>query len=341
MSTGSGYGSSTFISNLINNNVATMATTLAFSNTYRTNRENPTLGIPANFFVANPNAAFVRVLGNNSMSNYNSLQLEFRRRFSRGLQFQADYTFAKAITDASGALGNSQSDLANFRTLRNTRLDRVRSPQDQTHRFVATALYELPFGSGRHFLNTHGAVNQVLGGWSLGSIVTWQTRPPWYVVSGRNTFNTTSAAGNKLGDPAQLVGISFADFKNALGVFRTPAGVFFINPNLLNIQTNAAGQVISSQLKPGLLAAPAPGTFGNFPTNSLSGPRYFNLDLSIVKRWKVTERATVELKSSMINVLNRANFSFGNQTFDSTTFGLITSTSGNPRVINFQITGRW
>jgi hypothetical protein len=95
------------------------------------------------------------------------------------------------------------------------------------------------------------------------------------------------------------------------------------------------------QPKAGLMAAPAPGTFGNFPINSLSGPRYFNLDLSLVKRWRITERLGLELKSSAINVLNHPSFVFGNQTFDSTNFGQITSTSGNPRIVNFQITGRF
>ncbi len=336
---GSAWASSGFINNLLNNNVGSMAATLAFSNTYRTNRETASVGIPANFFVANPNASFIRLLGNNSMSNYHSLQAELRRRFSNGLQFQADYTWAKALTDAPGALGNNQSDLVNFRTLRNPGLDRVRSSQDQTHRFVANGVYELPFGSGKKWLSGHGVSNQVFGGWSTGLIVTWQTRPPWYVLSGRTTFSTTNAGGNKTADPAQLVGISFDEFKKNLGVFKTSAGVFFVNPTLLDIKTDpVTGKFISSQLKAGLMAAPAPGTFGNFPINSLSGPRFFDVDFSILKRWKVTERFGLELKSSMTNVLNRANFVFGNQTFDSTNFGQITSTSNNARIVNFQFT---
>ena len=337
LSAANSYGNTTFIDNLINNNVATMASTLAFSNTYRTNRENPALLIPANFFVANPNANFIQILGNNSMSNYHSLQAEFRRRFSAGLQFQADYTFSKALTDSRDAYGNNQNDLTSFRTLRNTHLDYTRSNQDQTHRFVANALYELPFGSGRHFLNTHGVVNQVLGGWSVGGIVTWQTGPPWYVVSNRATFNNFNAGNN----PAQLTGMTFEQFKSNIGLFRTPAGLFFVNPAILDIKTDASGKFVSSQLKAGLLSAPAPGTFGNFPINSLSSPRYFNLDLSLVKRWRVTERFGVELKSSMINALNHANFSFGNQTFDSSSFGQINTARGSARIVNFQLTGRW
>ena len=347
----SGFRSSGFIGNLNNNNVGAFANTLAFSNTYRTNRENPALGIPANFFVANPNAAFAVLLGNDSSSNYHALQVEFRRRFSQGLQFQANYTFSKALTDATAAAG-SQTDIASFRSLRNKRLDYIRSNQDQTHRFVANAVYELPFGKGKSFLSgANGVLNQIVGGWTVGGIVTLQGRPPFFIAAGRSTFNcspsrlATSNGCTVNLNPAQLVGISFEEFKKNLGVFKTPAGVFFINPNLLNITTNpTTGRFVSSTLKPGLLGPPAPGTFGNFPLNALSGPRFFNLDLSVTKRFKVKERIGLELKTTFINALNHPNFAFptsaagANVTsfnFDSTSFGQVNTTSGNDRSIHF------
>lgn len=343
----SGFASSGFISNLLNNNVGTFASTLAFSNTYKANRQAATLvvggvtvpGLPANFFVANPNAGFIRLLGNNSMSNYHSLQVEFRRRLSKGLQFQADYTFSKSLTDATDAAGNNQSDLVSFRTLRNTHLDYRRSNQDQTHRFIANAIYDLPFGSGRHFFSgAHGIVNQVVGGWSIAPIVSWQGRPPFFVAASRTTFNSFNAGNN----PAQLVGITFAEFKKNLGVFRTPAGVFFVNPAILDIVTDPiTKKFVSSSLKPGLLGAPAPGAFGNFPLNGLSGPHYFNLDLAVVKRWSVTERLKVELKTTLINALNHPNFVYGTQNFDAINFGQITTTSGNDRIVHFTLNAKF
>jgi hypothetical protein len=335
---GSGYGSATFISNLANNNIGTMANTLAFSTTYRGNRENPALGLPANFFAANPNAAGITLLTNNSMSNYNALELEFRQRYAHGLQFQADYTWSKALTNARDALGNNQNDLVSFRTLRNTGLDYARSNQDQTQRFVANTIYDLPFGNGKQYWNSsNGVVNRLVGGWTVGGIVVWQTRPPLYITSGRASVNQLNAANN----PAQLVGITFEEFKKNVGVFRTPTGVYFINPNLLNITTNAAGQFVSSTIKPGLLGQPAPGTFGNFPINSLNGPAYFNLDASLVKRIPITERVKFELKTTFINVLNHPNFIYNTQAFDSTSFGRITSISGSPRIVHFTFKATW
>jgi hypothetical protein len=326
------FANSGFVGNLTGNNVGTFASTLATSNTYRTNRENPALGIPFNFFMANPNAAFIRLLTNDSMSNYHALQIELRRRFLNGFQFQADYTFSKSLSDAADAQGNNQSDLVSFRTLRDKSLDYRRSNFDQTHRFVTNAIYELPFGRGKQFFNSNSVVNYLMGGWTLGGILTWATRPPFFIASGRATFNNFNAGLN----PAQLVGITFEEFKNNIGVFRRPEGVYFINPDLLTITTNATtGRYISSTLKPGLLGSPAPGSFGNFPMNSLNGPNFFNIDMSLTKRIPIKERVTLELKTTFINILNHPSFIFNTQNFDSTSFGLINSTSGSQRIIHF------
>ena len=317
----SAWRNSAFINNLRANNVGSFASTLAFSNTYRANRENPLRGIPANFFVVNPNAAFARILTNDSMSNYHALEVELRRRFSGGLQFQADYTFSKAMTDSPGALGNNQSDLTSFRTQRDKRLDYTRSSQDQTHRFVANVIYELPFGKGRYwFSGANGFVNQFIGGWNVGGIVTWSTRPPWYVVSNRTTFNNFNAGSA----PAKLNGITFEEFKSHIGLFKTSDGVFFIDPDFI--------QRIQDE---DLLVAPGPGEWGDFPINSLNGPRYFNVDMSVTKRWAVTEKVRLELKTTFINILNHPNFTFGTQVFDSASFGRITGQSGSERVIHF------
>jgi hypothetical protein len=273
------------------------------------------------------------------MSNYHSLQVEFRRRLSAGLQFQADYTFSKSLTDATDAAGNNQSDLVSFRTLRNPHLDYRRSNQDQTHRFIANAIYDLPIGGGRRFFGgTHGIANQLLSGWTVAPIVSWQGRPPFFIAANRSTFNSFNAANN----PATLLGISYEEFKKNLGIFRTPAGIFFINPAILNIVTNpTTGKFVSSQLKPGLLGQPAPGSFGNFPLNELAGPHYFNLDVAVVKRWSVTERLKVELKTTFINALNHANFVYNGNNFDSTSFGQITAQSGGARVIHFTLNAKF
>lgn len=333
---GNGFSNAAFITNLNNNNVGSIASTLAFSNTYRANRENAALGIPSNFFVANPNASGARFLTNDSMSNYHSLQVEVRKRLSDGLMFQADYTFSKALTDAPDAQGNNQSTLENFRTFRDKRLDYRRSNDDQAHRFVGNVLYDLPFGRGRHYLSgTNSFVNHAVGGWTVGTIAVWSTRPPFFITSGRTTFNAWPALTEANNFPAQLVGMTFEEFSKNVGVFRTPGGVFWFNPALLDITFDARGRVLTSTLKPGLLGQPAPGTFGNFPMNSIDSGRYFTADVSVIKRVPISERVSFELKTTFINILNNANFTYGNTQFDSTSFGRITGTSGSQRVIHF------
>ena len=333
---GNGFSNAAFITNLNNNNVGSIASTLAFSNTYRANRENVALGIPSNFFVANPNANAARFLTNDSMSNYHSLQVEVRKRLSDGLMFQADYTFSKALTDAPDAQGNNQSTLENFRTFRDKRLDYRRSNDDQAHRFVGNVLYDLPFGRGRRYLSgTNSFVNHAVGGWTVGTIAVWSTRPPFFITSGRTTVNAWPAGTEANNLPAQLVGMTFEEFSKNVGVFRTPGGIFWFNPELLNITFDARGRVLTSTLKPGLLGQPAPGTFGNFPMNSIDSGRYFTTDVSVIKRVPITERVSFELKTTFINILNNANFSYGNTQFDSTSFGRITATSGSQRVIHF------
>ena len=84
------------------------------------------------------------------------------------------------------------------------------------------------------------------------------------------------------------------------------------------------------------MTAPAPGTFGNFPVNSLNTPQYFNIDMSFIKRIPITESVRLELKATAINFLNHANYIFANQAFDATNFGFITTQRDAGRQMNFQ-----
>lgn len=330
LSQSSGFRNSTFINQLNLGNAGAMASTLAFSNTYRGNRAN----LVPNFFVANPNAAFARLLTNGGFSSYHSLQVLFRRRLSRGFSWEANYTLSKAITNSEG----SQSTLESARTLRNLDLDRHQADFDQTHRFIANAIYELPIGPGRRFLSgAPGPLGKLLEGWEVGSIVNWQTGPPFGIFSGRSTFNNFNSGLN----PAALLGMSFDDFRRNIGVFRTAGGVFFVNPSLLDFEFNAEGQVTNSTLKEGLLGPADLGSFGNFPRNVLRSPRFFKADFSLIKRTRFAERGSIEFRTTLLNAFNNANFVFGDQNFDSSSFGQITSTRSTPRIIHFLVEVRF
>jgi hypothetical protein len=328
-----GFSNATLINNLTNNNVGALAFTLANSPVYRTNRANLTFnGQPSpNFFLANPNASFAQGLTNGSFSNYNSLQVELNRRMSKGLSGGISYTFSKAITDSAGQ-GNSQSTLESYRTFRNIRLDRSRSSFDQTHRLVGNYIYELPIGPGKKWLNSVPVLSKVVEGWQVGNIISWQTGNPITVYSGRSTVNQFNPGLN----PVQLAGITFEEYRKNAGVFKTPSGVFFVNPSLLNVTTNTRGQATGATIKPGLLESSAPGTFGNFPRNAMVGPSFSQWDFSLIKRTKITETANVEFRTTFYNAFNQANFVFGDiGAFDTANFGRITGQRGSPRVIHF------
>jgi hypothetical protein len=319
-----GFTNSAFINNLTNNNVGGMAFTLANNPTFVNTRKN----LAPNFFLANPNASFARALINGSYSNYHSFQAEVRRRLSRGLQLQANYTLSKAITDSEG----SQSTLEQYRTLRDFRLDRHRATFDQTHRVIANFLYELPFGTGRRWLNSgFSPLRKVVEGWQLGGIVAWQTGPPISIFSNRSTYNQFNAGLN----PAQLVGMSFDEFKENVGVYKTPQGVFFFNPDLLDITTSSTtGRLTGAKFKEGIFDAPAPGTLGNFPRTQINGPNFSQTDFSLTKRTRFTEKSDFEFRVTFYNAFNQANFNFTNVNFDDALVN-ISNTRGSSRIIHF------
>jgi hypothetical protein len=138
-------------------------------------------------FFQNQNAYGADLLTNYSSSSYNSLQLEARRRLKSGLSMEANYTFSKVLSDADG---DSQSRLQHFLDLANPRLERSRANFDLTHMIKADGYYNLPFGKGHRL--TGGKLSRVVGGWTIGSTMVWQSGAPFSITSGRGTYNRSS-----------------------------------------------------------------------------------------------------------------------------------------------------
>ena len=323
--TGSLYSNATFISNLQQGNVGAMANTLATNVAFAATRPRLTInGQPApNFFNANPNAAFARVLTSPAFSNYNSLQVEARRRFSRGFSLQGNYTWSKAITDSEGGANDRES----YRTLRNISIDRHRANYDQTHRFIGNFIIELPFGPGRKFWNGGPAfVRKALEGWQAQGIVNWQSGVPITVVSNRSTLNNLNPALN----PAVLVGMSLDELRDNTGIYRTPQGVFFFNPKLLNITTDpVTGLINRVTFKDGLLESAKPGQLGTFPRSGINSPNFSQTDFSLIKRTRLFETMNMEFRAEFFNVFNQVNFAYNADiAFDDASAGRITGTRG-------------
>jgi hypothetical protein len=117
-------------------------------------------------------------------SNYHSLQTSLKKRFSRGLQFNANYTWGKVLDD--------QSSLAEWKTQDpfNMKADYSRASIDIRHIFNLAYVYDLPFGRGRQFGGDWGrAMDLVLGGWTLDGFIRAQTARPYNVVTGSDRAN--------------------------------------------------------------------------------------------------------------------------------------------------------
>jgi hypothetical protein len=312
-------------------------------------------------FLANNNAGVANFTTNGGRFNYNSLQVEFRRRFTQGLSLQANYTFQKILTDVTGSTDEvNQTRVEPFLDNADPTRDYARAIYDRAHTFNFNGLYELPFGKGKRWLSEGSVLDKLVGGFQFSSIVNISSGVPTSITDARGTLNRAARSATQ---PATST-LNADQIQDLFGVFRTPNGVFVINPSVLfatatNSATGAtisgfdlnqplpAGFVISSvrgaspvgtAAFPGQVFFPnAPGSTGNLQRNFLNGPIFINWDAGLLKNINITENTRLQLRGEVFNVLNRANFFSGNLDVGSTSFGRLTS-SGNsysPRIVQF------
>ena len=155
-------------------------------------------------------------------SNYHAMQVDFRQRFWHGLQFNANYTWSHNLgvsspNDWTGAYTNY--------TLRNLKESYGPTNYDLRHVVNVSGTADLPFGSGRMLFNQKGLVDKIIGGWTVGTIMTYRTGAAGRLTGGYSTFNNVGDGGVKLN------GITREDLQNAVGVFKTSANyVQMIDP---------------------------------------------------------------------------------------------------------------
>ncbi len=296
-------------------------------------------------FFPNQNLLAADVLSNNARYRYNSVQAEVRRRFAKGLAFQANYTFQKTLTNASGV---AQTNFEPILDLNQPQLEFSRADYDQTQVFNLNAIYELPFGKGKRFLNSGGAMDRIFGGFQVTSIIRTGTGAPLTITDPRGTLNRAARSGRQTASSS----LTKDQIKNLFGIRRTPCGVFFIDPAVINIDLAAgpnqcgsrvanatAGQaaIIGQPAFPGqVFSNVAPGQTGNLERLFINGPKIFNMDASLIKNIRLSETSRIQLRAEAFNVLNRANFfisQFGGLNVNSTSFGRAQFTVTDPRII--------
>jgi hypothetical protein len=221
--------------------------------------------------------------GDDASSNYNSLQAKLVKRFTKGYEFQANYTWAKGLGyDASYYNQNPG-------------LDYGLNTFDRKHTFIFYNVLNLPVGKGKALLGNVGtAANYFVGGWSLNTSTTWASGLPFspsYDPTECNMDRDTGPCRPNVVGEVRITG----DRNN---YFTTTGGQPF--PNRAAGYTGPSAPV-------GPWQRPAIGTFGTAGYNSLRGPSYYDTDVAITKDIAISERYLVQFRTDFLNVFNRVN----------------------------------
>lgn len=244
---------------------------------------------------------------NNGNSAYHSLQLSLRRQ-TGALKFIANYTFSRLLDNTSVDGNGFTAPTDNF----NLALDWARGSFDRPHAFNGSFIYELPIGVGKRFGGGMPAwLNRVVGGWELGSLLIWQSGSVFTVTSGRRTTGSTAATrANYTGD--RRIG---------------------------RIQRQDSGVVYFTSEQIARFSFPNAGEIGTAGRNTFRGPRFFNTDLSVVKRIPLLwEKHMITFRAEMYNLFNNANFDNpAASLLTPQTFGRISATVGNARIMQMAL----
>ncbi len=323
--TAGGVPAATFNNNLSNGASAELAF-LFINNTANLNNHpssaSPT-AVPRINFLPNPAAGAVDLMLNDASFNYNSLQMEVRRRFADGLYFQANYTFSKNLTNA---VGTSQALFEPYLDNNNKDLDKQRADFDLTHVFNFNGIYHLPFGKGKMFLDNGGIVDKVFGGWELSSLVQWTSGSPITLVDIRGTLNRAGRSARQ----TALSTLTNAEIRALGGVFEAPNGTFyFINPSVIGPQGAASNGFGSAPFSGQEFFNVDPGQTGNMGRMIFNGPKFFNINAALLKNIRFTETMRVQLRAEAFNLLNNVNFNLNAAqqltNINSTSFGQLTA----------------
>jgi hypothetical protein len=276
-----------------------------------------------------PGLGELQMIYNGAHSTYNGLQMQVRKiSVSHGLQFQANYTWAKDLTDADAvwSSGGSNGGISQNNPECVT-CERSRASYSIAQRFVANFEYTIPFASWSVLAN---APNRLTHGWRILGILSAQSGFPFTVVSPYGTlqygFDSLNGVGArpfllKTATLAPNAGHSPQFFSDAV-INGTNYGMndgFFATPT---VTSPVNGQTV----------LPTPGDLAR---NTFTGPGWSNLDFSLVKDTSITETTQMQFRAEFFNILNEATFATPGALLGATNFGISTSTATAERQIQF------
>jgi hypothetical protein len=274
-------------------------------------------GLPANFFVVNPqmaiNGSFL--VNNDGKTWYDAMTVELRRRLSKGVLASFNYTFSRALGNqyVSSAIAFLQPA-----TLRNTWLNKDFSPFDIRQSLKGSYIVEMPFGRGKHFFSdSNGVVNTLLGDWTING-----------------TLRVSSGVPMNMGN-VQLVGMTRKEFENAIQIRKTPDHkVFWLPQDIVDntllafATTGTTASGYAGAAPTGKYIAPAglncPQQFTGqcgYTTLVVHGPRFTRADIGIAKKFKFSETKNLEFRFEFLNAFNNIDFRLGSYTVDAASIG--------------------
>jgi hypothetical protein len=268
----------------------------------------------------------IQYLENQGISDYHSLQARLEKRFSAGVSALLSYTWGKALTDSVDHLSTSGAgngvDVGVSRTPQNP-LDRASeygpAEFDVTQRFVASAVWEIPYGRGRaHGSSIGRGVDALLGGWQISPIITFQTGLA-LTVNQSGLFNIGGERSNR---PNRIADGNLPESEQTVDRFFDTDAFVQLNPT--------AGGV-------GFVPNQA---FGNSGIGILRGPGMANVDVNVAKSFSITERQSLQFRAEFFNLFNHTNFSVPGINMGAG-FGQIVSTATEARIIQFALKYRF
>jgi hypothetical protein len=246
--------------------------TLPYGTRFLPQNQDPTTGrpLPDNFLRPYPGFGSIGYLEPASSSSYHSLQVQANRRFSRGLQFGASWTWSKAMNFTDGDTGT----VAMYAPLRVWNYGKA--GHDRTHILVLNWLWDLPRASA---LWNNAAVRAAFDNWQVSGITSFQSGTPLGI--GLSTTDAADITGG--GDGARVVVLS--------------------NPILPKSE-----RTIQRHFRTDVFARPAQGTWGNAPRDVIRGPGLNSWDISIFKNFPVSDIGRFQFRWELYNAFNHAQF---------------------------------
>jgi hypothetical protein len=260
------------------------------------------------------------ILRSNGESTYHGAQFGLTKRLSRGLHFNASYTWAKSLdtssSDPGSTAGSGKPDVPNTGfvvqgDLRNLDANRAVSDFDRTHRFSLSFVYDLP---------SFGSTSRLFNGWRVSGFYQGQTGTPYSIFSPEP----------EIGSAPQYLDL----VRGSGGLYRLGFG----RPSLCGTldQLQQTGSDITEDAFNRDVLCSSLGQNGSLGRNVLRAPAQYRLDLGLIKSTKLSETVAFEFGWDVFNVFNRANFGSPDFELGSPDYGRITNTVGGPRVMQFR-----